>query len=59
MVQFLKVPVNGNQMNFENQMIPAMNYMYLFSEYLSVAIDRYFYEVFECNITSDWLNRTV
>ena len=42
MVQFLKVPVNGNQMNFENQMIPAMNYMYLFSEYLSVAIDRNF-----------------
>ena len=25
MVQFLKVPVSGNQMNFENQIIPFKN----------------------------------
>ena len=28
MVQFLKVPVNGNEMNFENQIILAMNYLF-------------------------------
>ena len=31
MVQFLKVPVNGNEKNFENKKVPAMNY--LFSEF--------------------------
>ena len=25
MVQFLKVPVNGNQMNSENQIIPSIH----------------------------------
>ena len=33
MVQILKVPVSGNQKNFENQIIPAMNYS--FSKHLS------------------------
>ena len=28
MVQFLKVPVNGNEKNFENEIIPAMNYLF-------------------------------
>ena len=28
MVQFLKVPVNGNPTNFENQIIPSVNYLF-------------------------------
>ena len=28
MVQFLKVPVNDNLKNFENKIIPAMNYLF-------------------------------
>ena len=28
MVQFSKVPVNGNLMNFKNEIIPSMNYLF-------------------------------
>ena len=36
MVQFLKVPVNGNKKNFENDIIPSMNY--LFSKFFSLLL---------------------
>ena len=35
MVQFLKVPVNGNENNFENYIMPAMNYLFSKLFYLS------------------------
>ena len=37
MVQFLKVPVSGTSKNFENQIIPAMNYFNF--KILLIAID--------------------
>ena len=27
-MQFLKVPVNGNEKNFESEIIPAINYLF-------------------------------
>ena len=36
MVQFLKVPVSGNKMNFKNEIIPSMNY--LFSKFFKLLL---------------------
>ena len=45
MLQFLKVPVNDNWKNVENEIIPSMNYLYEYSTFFFIAIGRNLYEL--------------